>query len=33
MPERANDLIVTATELNTRVEMDALEAALREALQ
>jgi glycine dehydrogenase subunit 1 len=33
MPERANDLLVTVTELNTRVEMDALDAALREALR
>lgn len=33
MPERANDLLVTATELTTEAEMDALEAALRGVLR
>jgi len=33
MPERANDLLVTATELTTEADMDALAAALREALR
>jgi glycine dehydrogenase subunit 1 len=32
MPERVNDLLVTATELTTDADIDALEAALREAL-
>jgi len=33
MPERANDLLVTATELTTDADMDALATALREALR
>jgi glycine dehydrogenase subunit 1 len=33
LPERANDLLVTATELTTDADIDALEAALREALR
>jgi glycine dehydrogenase subunit 1 len=33
MPERANDLIVTATELTTDADIAALESALREALR
>jgi glycine dehydrogenase subunit 1 len=33
MPERENDLVVTATELTTDADMDALAAALREALR
>jgi glycine dehydrogenase subunit 1 len=33
IPERANDLLVTATELTTDADIDALEAALREALR
>ena len=32
IPERVNDLLVTATELTTDADIDALEAALREAL-
>ncbi|HWE73247.1 MAG TPA: aminomethyl-transferring glycine dehydrogenase subunit GcvPA [Stellaceae bacterium] len=32
LPHRNNDLLVTATELTTDADMDALEAALREAL-
>ncbi|HEX4195655.1 MAG TPA: aminomethyl-transferring glycine dehydrogenase subunit GcvPA [Stellaceae bacterium] len=33
LPERANDLLVTATELTTDADIDALEAALREVLR
>jgi glycine dehydrogenase subunit 1 len=33
LPDRPNDLLVTATELTTDTDMDALEAALREALR
>jgi glycine dehydrogenase subunit 1 len=33
LPERADDLLVTVTELTTDADMDALEAALREALR
>jgi hypothetical protein len=32
MPERVNDLLVTATELTTDADITALAAALREAL-
>jgi glycine dehydrogenase subunit 1 len=33
LPERSNDLLVTATELTTDADMDTLETALREALR
>ena len=33
LPERPNDLLVTATELTTDADIDALDAALREALR